>query len=150
MLGAHYSLSRCVCSDCTCTSRFHKLSISAPSSISAHLIGCKYGSDVQRASCFGPPSMLGACYSRLRCVCSYCRSVIYFSGPHRLLCSDVQQLRALYLRRCVAPTTRCCGAFALFAHAPHVVMAVDVSSFFSVLVVRLFRGTAPICSNVVL
>jgi hypothetical protein len=32
-----------------------------------------YCSDVQqRASCFGPPSMLGARYSPLLCVCSYC------------------------------------------------------------------------------
>jgi hypothetical protein len=40
MLGSGYSLLLCVCSYCTCTSLFHKLSISAPSSLSARLFGC--------------------------------------------------------------------------------------------------------------
>jgi hypothetical protein len=40
MLGARYSLLRCEYSYCRCTSLVHKLSMTAPSYISAHLFGC--------------------------------------------------------------------------------------------------------------
>jgi hypothetical protein len=77
------------------------------------------------------------------------RSVLYSNAPLRLRCSDVQQLRASRLLRCLAPTTRCDCACALIAHASHFVMAVEVRPFLRVSAAPRCYGS-DLCSSVML
>jgi hypothetical protein len=119
-----------VCSDCTCTSRGPKISMTAPSSITAHLVGCvalmcscialRVSFDTWRpllavavwVHSFHTNLVMAVDVSSFVCV----------SAAPRLCGSAVQLRRASGLLLWSAPATLCCCACAVTAHAPFVII----------------------------